>query len=824
MKIIRLLLMLTLTGLLYYGLDNKFDPMPPLGSFFNPFGGFWQNAEAKNPTATEQLKINGLQGEVQVAFDERLVPHIFAQNEQDLYFVQGYITAKNRLWQMEFISYAAAGRLSEILGAGENDQYIQYDLHQRRIGMVYAAEQALKGLLENEKTKKILDAYVKGVNAYIEQLQPKDYPIEYKILDYAPEKWTELKTALLFKYMAYDLSIVNEDVAMSNILAKYGKKTVDELFPNYPKRHDPIVPRETKWDFKPNQIPKIPKQISALLGKEVNSKESKDNPKGIGSNNWAISGEKSDSGYPILANDPHLSLSLPSIWFEIQLVTPDMNVYGVSLPGAPCVVIGFNNEVAWGVTNVESDVLDWYKLKFKEGAALQEYWHDNQWKKTTTRLETIKTKEGKTIVDTMYFTHHGPIVVKPGEKPFDVARSPQPAGYAMRWVAHDVSNELMTFYLLNKAKNYKDYRKALTFYVCPAQNFAFADVNNDIAITPNGKFPLKWKEQGKFLLDGSNPQHDWQGWIPNEHNPHTKNPARGFISSANQFSADTLYPYYLHWHFASYERGMRINDVLATMQKATYKTFIALQNDNLNLRARDFLPKMLSYINAENLKGTYKSAYSEMKKWDFYSDADKISPTIFKLWWANFTNATWEDDFKNTEDEAMIYPDPDLLGELALVNDSLPAKWFDDNNTIQKEDLRQILNKTFQAAVDTLQKKHGTWGDKWKWGSARRTNIRHLARIPGFSVEGLMTNGDNVCVNATTSTHGPSWRMVVALGRNPKGYGIYPGGQSGNPGSFFYANMIEMWRKGELAELLFMKKPTDDSEQIISRITFSKGS
>ena len=308
----------------------------------------------------------------------------------------------------------------------------------------------------------------------------------------------------------------------------------------------------------------------------------------------------------MLENDPHLDLTLPSIWYQVQLVTKDMNVYGVSIPGAPGVIIGFNSKVAWGVTNVGSDVLDWYKISFKDQRH-KEYLYNNQWKATKPRIESIQVRGSETITDTVYYTHHGPVVYLENQKPEKFSKADNiPAGYALRWIAHDGSNDVKTFYMLNKASNYADYRKALTYYTAPAQNFVFASMDNDIAITPNGYFPLKWKEQGKFLLDGNNPNDEWHGRIPADQNPTVKNPPRGFVSSANQFSADPSYPYYLHWEFSGYERAHRINKRLTVMTKATADSMRALQNDNYSVFAENVLANLSAGVNAQTLSAAEK--------------------------------------------------------------------------------------------------------------------------------------------------------------------------------------------------------------------------
>ncbi len=829
MKVIRLILSTFFTILLVYLFHNRASEMPLLrqvkaiqslpaiGSFLNPFGGFWANAEPPRPATSIRLEIDEIQEPVDIIFDERLVPHIFARNEHDLYFAQGYIIAKYRLWQMDFITRAAAGRLSEVVGRAALD----FDRKQRRIGMVYAAEKAMEGMMEDETSRQVVEAYTEGVNTYIKQLAFKNYPIEFKLLGYEPELWSPMKSALLLKYMAQDLSFRSDDGALTQALQKFGKEALDELFPGYTRLQDPIIPKSTTFDFKKKEIPKAPKSFFAPDTLSV-FREAPEDKSGIGSNNWAVSAEKSASNYPLLSNDPHLRLNLPSIWFEMQLVAPKLNVYGVALPGSPGITIGFNQEVSWGVTNVASDVTDWYRIQFKDNT-FQEYWHDNQWKPIAQiRIEEIKIRNGETFKDTILFTHHGPIVALSEDSAF-AKNQGFPLNCALRWTAHDPSQELATFYKLNRAKNYNDYREALKNYQCPAQNFVFADVKNNIAITSNGKFPLKWEEQGKFLLDGSDTTHDWHDWIPMEQNPYVRNPERGFVSSANQFPvSDSLYPYYLHWKFASYGRGSRINERLEAMQAITADSMRLLQGDDLSPLARDVLPAMLALTPDSLLASKQKEAFDLLKNWNYRFSVKAIAPTIFKRWWGEFSRATWADDF---DERGMRFPPQEVLQLMVQDYDSTAqiSKWFDDASTPEVETLAEILLSSFQATLKKLNDEKGAMGEAWQWSNYRDTQINHL--IPGldaFSAKGIVSNGDKTTVNALGPTTGPSWRMVVALGAKPKAYVIYPGGQSGNPGSFYYDNFIDTWSQGQLAEVYYMVRSNEKSDRIISRMKLIK--
>lgn len=796
--------------LLAYTLNTKFGDVPPILKFLNPFTGFWQNAESYTVKATSKIMLKGTHQPVDIAFDDRMIPHIFAQNDHDVYYAQGYITAMHRLLQMDFQTRFAAGRVSEVVGK----KAIELDRYQRRMGMVFGAEHSLEGMMEDPKSKEMILAYTEGINAYIHSLSASKLPIEYKLLDFKPEDWSPLKCALLLKQMSAVLAMGSDEFYMTNIRNKFGNDVVKDLFPDYPFKEDPIIPVGTKWAFNPLPIPPVPAAFNEALTSTLKTKQKEE---GIGSNNWALSGSKTASGLPILANDPHLDLTLPSIWYQIQLHAPGLNAYGVSLPGAPGIVIGFNKDIAWGVTNVAADVLDFYQVKFKDDTH-KSYWYNNQWKNTSTRIEKIVVRGDKNRMDTVVYTHHGPVVYLQKVKDFAKAKN-IPVGNALRWIAHDKSNELKTFYLLNRGKNYDDYRKALTFYTAPAQNFIFASAENDIAITANGKFPLKWKDQGKFILDGSSPQNDWQGWIPAAENPTVKNPPRGFVSSANQSSTDQTYPYYINWEFSPYERGQRINNRLTTMTKATADSIISMQTDNYSIHAENILPTILAMINRPQLNATQKEALSFVSGWNKYYDAKSIAASVFDLWTKRLQFDIWDDEF-TVADIPMRYPSRDRTVQLILHEPN--SKWIDNVNTPQKETLSDLVNEAFKYSCDSLERKYGPIGKSWEWANLKHTQIQHLAKIPGFGSKVLFTGGGKMTINAQNEGNGPSWRMVVELGKTPKGHGVFPGGQSGNPGSPFYDNMIDKWASGKLYDLFFMQSADDTSAKIISHLKISK--
>jgi penicillin amidase len=813
MKLFKALFSATLTIALIWALQTRFGDVPPLGKFLNPTTGFWQNAESKNITPKLTEKLTGLNGDITIRYDEYMIPHIFAQNDHDLYFAQGYVTAKDRLWQMDIQTRSAAGRLSEIVGP----KALDIDRYHRRMGMTYGAEQTMLESMKDPQARAMIQDYSDGVNAYIHSLPSKYYPIEFKLLDYAPEDFKPINCALILKLMSESLASNSDDFAMTNTLKFFGPKITNDLFPDYPFKEDPIIPTGTKWDFTPL---KIPAPSKTFIDQTTDTIKPKRGPDGIGSNNWVIAGSKSANGYPIMANDPHLELTYPSIWYQLQLTAPGVSVYGVSIPGAPTVVIGYNQKISWGETNVDADVLDWYQVRFKD-LSKNEYWYNNQWVPVKKRVEVIKVRGYQNIVDTVIYTHSGPVIYPSGAlKPKMAKARMVPVGHALRWIAHEPSNEFKTLYILNRGKNYDDYRKALSYWTAPAQNFIFASVDKDIAITPTGKFPLKFKDQGKYILDGSDPANNWHGWIPFSQNPTAKNPAQGFLSSANQSSTDPSYPYYINWRFDSYTRAKRINDRLRGMHNATVDSLRILQNDNYSIFAQDILPTMLGDINQTKLSANQKQCYNIISKWNKSFEANSTGATFFDTWWTNLYYAIWADDFKVNKSLNIQLKWPNRYRTVQLLTTQTTSHWYRDT-TNQSISRQNLVNKTFYATIDSLTKHHGPLSAAWQWGAVKGSNIPALSQAPGLGSGVFSAGGTSGVINALSDTHGPSWRMVVQLGPVVKGYGIFPGGESGNPGSYFYDNFFQTWKNGQLKELLFLNTPTEGDKHIKSTITLT---
>jgi penicillin amidase len=809
MRVIPFIIFGFITTVLIIILNTTLLAPAPLGKLLSPQHGVWQNAEPVDQDFTANLSFPQLAGKVNVYFDDRLVPHIFAEQENDAYFVQGYIHAKFRLWQMELQTHAAAGRASEIVG----DKALVHDREFRRLGMMYAAENSLKEMEADAGTKAECDAYTAGVNVYIESLTESTLPLEYKLIGYKPEKWSNLKSALFLKYMSYDLAGRDDDFEMTNAKSFFSKEDFEKLYPQIPDSLDPIIQKGTAFQ-KPGVETKVPFNVDSLyfnLHDTLNVFEHKP-AKENGSNNWAVSGKKTKSGSPILCNDPHLGLNLPSLWYEMQISTPQFSAYGATFPGAPSVIIGYNDSCAFGFTNGGRDVRDYYEIKFKDDSR-KEYWFNNAWKNTDLRVEIIKIKGKPDYLDTVAYTVFGPVMY---DKTFGGYSNTNKKYYAVRWKGTDASNDLKCFTLLNHAKNYADYVEAAQFLHTPGQNCAFACKNGDIAIRTQGEFPAKWNGQGDFIMPGTDSSFMWQGMIPQNEVPFQYNPERGFISSANQRPTDSTYPYFLGRGYPVY-RGFLINRKLNEMNVITPDDMKALQTNNYDVFAEMARPLFLKNINEANLNADEKKYFNIIKSWDLNNNIDSKAPTVFMFMWSNFTKKVWDDEFEKAP-EVVMYPYESTLLDAVLKDSAFT--FLDNITTPQKETLADIINISFKTAVTELQKIEAE--GKLEWGKFKDTHVSHLTKLDALSRLHLPIGGGTHCINATKTDHGPSWRMIVSLTPQTEAYGVYPGGQSGNPGSKYYDNFIDTWVAGKYNTLWMMKQTEQGDKRIVAKMSFSK--
>jgi len=811
-RIMRIFLFILSTAIvvgLCYILNTKEVLPAPLGKLLSPQEGIWQNAESVNHNFSADLKFDALEGNASVYLDDRLVPHVFVENENDAYFIQGYLHATFRLWQMELQTLAAAGRASEVVG----DIALNHDREFRRLGMVYGAENSLKEMEQDPRIKAECDAYTAGVNAYIKSLTQATLPLEYKLLGYYPEEWSNLKSALFLKYMSYDLASHEDDFEMTNAKNYFSPDQFRLLYPLFEDSVDPVIPRGTIFKAPGVHVAAPPTADSLYFSKnDVTAEEYVKADKSNGSNNWAVSGSKTASGYPILCNDPHLGLNLPSLWYEIQISTPEYNAYGVSFPGAPGVIIGFNDSCAFGFTNGGRDVRDYYEIKFKDDSR-KEYWFDSTWLPTRFRYERIKIAGKPDLIDTVAYTVFGPVMY---DKAWGGKRSSSGKNYAVRWKAHDSSDELLMFYLLNRAHNYQDYTNAVVNLHTPGQNVVFADKSGEIALRAQGEFPAKWRGQGDFIMPGQDSSYMWQAMIPMDETPLQYNPERGFVSSANQYPADTTYPYYLGRDYPT-ARGLIINRRLHEMNNITIEMMQQMQTDNFNVFGQMMTPVFLNHISTEALTSNARKYLDDLKKWDYRNDYNSRGATVFFHTWQYFQDTVYADEFKNAP-QPIMKPLDFTLAE-AVLRDTAYV-FLDDISTPEVETLSTMVTSALNAAAEECNKLEMT--SKMEWGRFKDTRITHLLKLDPLSRLHIPIGGGEHVINAAKPTHGPSWRMIVSLEPQTKAYGVYPGGQSGNPGSKYYDLFVDQWAAGKYFPLWMMKKDQSTDSRVKWTINFSK--
>lgn len=790
----------------------------PLGALLSPQHGIWQNAEPRNADYNDDVLLPGLEGKADVYIDERLVPHVFAENENDLYYVQGYLHAKFRLWQMEFQTYAAAGRLSEVLGEGPDGRILGYDRTMRRLGMVWAAEKSMEEADRNPASKAQYEAYANGINAWIAQLSESNLPIEYKLLGYYPEQWTPLKTALFLKFMSYDLAGHEEDLEFSNARDFFNSADLETLFPFIPDSLPAIQPNTAASPYpgQPAVDLTIPPGADSVYFRHNHPDSIRFLPaqqpeKENGSNNWAVAGAKTRSGRPILCNDPHLGLNLPSLWFEMQLTTPQFSAYGATFPGSPNVIIGFNNDISFGFTNAGRDVRDYYEVEFRDETR-DAYRFNNDWLPTTRRVEIIRIKGKPDLLDTVVYTNIGPVMYDENFQPTEK----KVKNLAVRWKAHDASNDGAAFYGLNHAKTYAEAITAIRQLKCPGQNCLIATRSGDIGIWQQGEFPAKWRRQGDYIMPGQDSSYFWRGLIPAEENPHLENPSRGYVSSANQVSVDGSYPYYTGDMFPVY-RAMAVNRMLDTAQQVTPASMMAMQTSNFNIKAamsRDIL--LRTPVAALNEAG--KKYFEIYRQWNDKNDPGEEGATVFSVWWDALEKKVWKDEFSQTK-LPLPWPPEYVLLE-SLQRDSA-YRFIDDISTPGKETLEDVLASSLSGITDSLD--HLQVSGNLAWERAKDTRIKHLLKvIEPFNRLHVPVGGGKGIINAAAPEHGPSWRMVVEMTDGIEAYGIYPGGQSGNPGSRYYDNSIDDWAAGRYYRLWLMKESEKSDGRIRWTMHFRK--
>ncbi len=738
------------------------------------------------PNYSEDVHLVGIQDEVIVYRDAHAVPHIFAKTEGDLYRAVGYVMAQDRLWQMDLIRRVTQGRLAEIFGAG----LVETDLFLRAL-RIPEKSQLVLGQTEAPVIEAIR-AFADGVNQFIDT-HLKRLPPEFFLLGYVPERWAPEHSFNLIGYMAKDLAVALES---DLLLYKIGR-----TLPLSEGRYQELIPdiRLQKAVAYPDfSVDPGVAELSSSLFDGAHRLAELGLAGFSGSNNWAVSGARSVTGKPILANDMHLALFVPGIWYQIhEVVEKRLNVTGLALPGTPLVVAGHNDRIAWGMTNVMNDDADFYLEKINPSNP-DEYEFNGAWRPLEIRKEVIKIRKGETLERELRFTHRGPIVSE--------LKEIRDGAISMHWAGNDLSNEARAVYLLNRASNWEEFREAVRSFRALSQNIIYADVDGNIGLYCCAGIPIR--KLGIGVVPGETDEYDWQGYVPFEELPHVFNPPSGVVSSANNKSAVDEYPYYISYLFDPGYRIDRIREMLAEKERLSVEDFCRMQADVRSKLAEKMMDDLLAAVKKlEDFSPAEIQALMLLESWDRRMTADSAATVLFEWLYGLLQKNLIEDELGADLGGAYIRLFAMQYMENIVADKS--AASIDDVRTADiRENFVDIVQKSFRQAVADLEKEQGRDPALWRWGRSHRLRLDHpmgtvrlldrlfhLNRGP-FPVGG---SSHTVCPyvyvmgDGFDSRFGASHRHIYNLANWDDSLTIIPTGESGIPASPFYCSQTELY-------------------------------
>ncbi len=828
------------TLLLIILLSTPIMGMFALGPIVSPGGIF--GASYGSSYISETILVEGVENTVTIKRDNWGIPHIYGQSYKDVVFGLGYCHATDRMFQMEMIARTGMGQTAEILGGNSS---LEDDIFFKTIGIEKAA-QAMLDMYEVESESdssiremlSILDGYCDGVNFEINhRIKSKTLPLMFQLLGFKPSPWTPLKTfvydllmGLSGTYSTYDLqaTILRDELFDGNLTA------LEELFPiNQTYYQIPVVPNYGNYSLPGNPVKMI---LEDDRGTEEDVKSRSSAIKkildrtpesvrflrelGVGSNNWAVSGSKTVTGEPMLANDMHLQISLPHIWYEAHLVASEenLNIYGYTLTGTPVVIVGYNTHVAWGITYVSSDALDWYEYIWNDDSS--QYWsgRENKWMSLNEVNVTISVKGGGNYIETVRYTEDGVVMADAMEGKM----------IAMRWTATESPTyEIKAMYGANTATNWETFNESMQWFHSPTINVIFADTEGNIALRPTGRMIKRnftEATQGRFIQNGSDPNlnKDWE-YIPFVDLPYDLNPPQGYLASANQKSAGPNYPYYISSTQAPGYRARSINRRLSEALPGTID--VDFMKDAqcgdmgiYDISAESFTPFFLNAVEQYvlPLSDTATTALAKLKAWNNSDDRylmkkELVGPTIFYATMSRFREFVWQDDYDKAEINVTKPQDNTLE---YLVRNSPNSKWFDDVSSIEEENRDNRMVSAFIKAVEDLSEEFGPTIDDWIWGKYHVMKFNHLGGLDSLGTGSYAHDGSDYTLlfaGGREPEVGPSERMVVDFSNTSNSWSVIPGGASGNPASPHYADQaLELWMNGEYHRMLIEYDSVED--------------
>lgn len=751
---------------------------------------------------------NRIGSEAIIYRDSMAVPMIIAKSQEDAAYALGYLHAQERLFQMDIARRAGEGRLSEIFG----DKTAPFDLMFRTVGIAGTASESYKRI--DTATRKILIAYSNGVNKFIDEAGGK-YPVEFGLLGYEPYKWKPEHSLIIAKMMAWELNLSWwSDVAFAHIIKKIGKEKAAELLPDYPENAPLIIDdRFNRFAEAPLELIKTDREFRKFTGFIGTH---------IGSNSWAVSGKRSATGKPIIANDPHLAFSAPGKWYFALIRSKEWNAEGFTLPGLPSIVIGKNRNIAWAMTNVMADDADFYIEQID--TINNRYFVDGQWKNLDVRTDSIYIKNKGYHKFVIRHTHRGPIIS--GIHPYRlINKKSENLQISMRWTGNDFTNELLSSFLLNRANNWREFSSALKYFNVPGQNFIYADKEGNIGYVCAALLPARNNASPTLIYDGTTTNSDWKGYVPYDMMPKLFNPEKGYIASANNKTIKT-FPYHISNIWEPSSRIERITQLLNSRGLHTPDDFRNYQTDFVSPYAKFVTGNLLKAFENVKIKDANLELVLELlRNWDYNMNAGSQTPSIYSAFLYFLIKNTFEDELG-----------PDLIKEYVILanvpyrkiyellgEDSNPL--FDDVTTPRKENKNDILRKSLVDALSYLEINYGKNPVDWQWGKIHSVTFKHmfhgissladkLIDIGPFPIGGdgttvfnteysfvtLFDKGNTEYINKEKPFEnilGPSMRYIYDFANPDYIKFIMPTGQSGNFISPHYRDMTEMWLDGK---------------------------
>lgn len=768
-------------------------------------------------------KVPSLKAEVKIYFDSLAVPYIISQNDEDVSFTLGYLHASERMFSMDMIRRAAEGRLSEVFGV----ETLPFDKMFRTVGLSRTAMMIKEKM--NPDALKLLEAYSRGVNYYLEEKKNK-YPVEFDVLGYQPEEWKPEHSIIVIRMMAWELNLGWwTDLTFTELVQKLGEEKVKEILPGYPENAPTIIPSDIKKFAQINNnfidTDKAFRKFFGMTGTH------------LGSNNWVVNSQMSGSGKPIIANDPHLAYRAPGIWYAAVIKSLDWNAAGVTLPGVPGIVIGKNDNISWTLTSIMTDETDFYFETLD--STRTKYLLDGKWKDLIVIEDTIETRDGIREPIEIKYTHRGPIIsnIHPYNLVYNQDESTYPP-ISMRWLGNEFSDEMDAFLKINKAKNWNEFKSAVEKFNIPGQNFVYADLpdgkagkEGNIGYVFGGALPIRPNNATTFVFDGSTTKNDWKGFVSRNELPYLFNPSQNYIGTANnKVIKDFKYHITNLWEPSS--RIERITELLQSKNKHSAEGYMKYQEDFLSPYAKQIVPYIIfAFQDAEVKDKNLSQSLKLLREWNYEMDKYQQAPAIFLTFFDKLMKNIYMDEMgEDLFDQYVFLANVPYRNIPELLQNPF-SDWYNNVKKNERKTRDDVIRESMNDALDELENKLGKDVKDWQWGKLHTVTFKHAFAGVSWIIDEVVNigpyeiSGDGTTIFNTEYAFsesiekyplfrhepfdcelGPSMRFIYDFAKPDEFYLILTTGQSGNIFSDHYKDQTELFLNGK-----YMKIRTDDA-------------